>query len=126
MELLETQDPEKKRLLETSEQHRRELEHEVNQIATRGEQVIKNALIIGGTLAITYLLVSQFTKGSSPSTKVKKATPVEAGPSLPVEAEEPTLMSKVGSKVVNAATLMLLEIVREKLTEYFKNHSPKA
>lgn len=123
MELLETQDPEKKRLLETSEQHRRELEREVNQIATRSEQVIKNALIIGGALAVTYLLVTQLTKGTTKSTKVKKATG-ETQPVASIEPEEPTLLSKVGDKVVNAVTLMLLEIAREKLTEYFKNRTP--
>ncbi len=125
MELLETQDPEKKRLLETSEQHRRELEREVHQIATRSEQVIKNALIIGGALAVTYLLVTQLTKSSTTSTKVKKAAP-ETQPVAATEPEEPTLLSKVGSKVVNAATLMLLEIAREKLTDYFKQRTPQA
>jgi hypothetical protein len=126
MELLETQDPEKKRLIETSEQHKRELEREVQQIATRSEQVIKNALIIGGTLAVTYLLVSQFTRSNTSSKKVKKTVASEVPPLAAAEPEEPSIMSKVGSKVVNAATLMLLEIAREKLTEYFKNRTPQA
>jgi hypothetical protein len=125
MELLETQDPEKKRLLETSEQHRRELEREMNQIAERGEQVIKNALIIGGTLAITYLLVTQLTRKTSSSAKEDDTT---SGPesAFAAEPEEPTLLARVGNKVVNAATLMLVEIAREKLTDYFKNRTPQA
>lgn len=125
MELLETQDPEKKRLLETSEQHRRELEREMNQIAERGEQVIKNALIIGGTLAITYLLVTQLTRKPSSSAKGEDATSGPE-PAFAAEPEEPTLLARVGNKVVNAATLMLVEIAREKLTGYFKNRTPQA
>jgi hypothetical protein len=125
MELLETQDPEKKRLLETSDQHRRELEREVNQIAARGERVLKNALIIGGTLAITYLLVTQLTRKNSSSAKAQQVD-AEPQPILTPEFEEPTLLAKVGSKVANAATLMLLEMAREKLTDYFKNRNSEA
>ena len=125
MELLETQDPEKKRLLETSDQHRRELEREVNQIAARGERVLKNALIIGGTLAITYLLVTQLTRKNSSFAKAQQVD-AEPQPILTPESEEPTLLAKVGSKVANAATLMLLEMAREKLTDYFKNRNSEA
>ena len=71
MELLETQDPEKKRLMEESDRHKQELQKEVKAMSDKTEKVVKNALIIGGALAITYLIVSQL--GSSRKKKNKKA-----------------------------------------------------
>jgi len=128
MELLETHDPEKRKLIETSDQHKRELEREVDKIALRGEQVIKNALIIGGALAVTYLVVSRLTRSSSKTIKTKKAAQPETGaaPAVANLPEEPSLLSVVGEKVANAATLILLEVAREKLTEVFKNRSAQS
>lgn len=60
---MQTQDPEKKRLIEESERHKNELQKEVKAMSDKTERAVKNALIIGGTLAITYLIVSQL--GSS-------------------------------------------------------------
>ena len=45
MELLETQDPEKKRLIETSDRHKHELEKEVKSISDKTERVVKNVII---------------------------------------------------------------------------------
>ena len=56
MELLETQDPERRKLIETSDRHKRELEKEVKAMSDKTEQVLKNALIIGGALALTYFM----------------------------------------------------------------------
>ena len=67
MELLETQDPEKKRLIEASDRHKQELQREVKAMSDKTEKVVKNALIIGGTLAVTYLLITQL--GSSKKKK---------------------------------------------------------
>ena len=53
MELLETQSPERRKLLETSERHKRELEKEVKSVSEKTEKAITNALIIGGSLALT-------------------------------------------------------------------------
>ena len=69
MELLETQDPEKRKLLETSNRHRQEMEREIKDISQKTEKVLKNALIIGGALALTYIVVNQL---SSSKTKKKK------------------------------------------------------
>ena len=52
MELLETQDPERRKLLETSDRHKREFEKEVKDMSDKTEKVVKNALIIGGVLAV--------------------------------------------------------------------------
>src|SRR5579871_4936367 len=110
MELLETQDPEKKRLLETSHRHRQEMERELKDISQRSEKVLKNALIIGGALALTYIAVTQLSSSKSKKKKSKKAV---EDIDYEVEDEEPSLFAKMGDKVVNTATLFLLDLAKE-------------
>jgi hypothetical protein len=127
MELLETQDPEKRKLLETSERHRRELEKEVSDISTRTEQVLTNALVVGGAMALTYFVVRQFSKRKSKKKKHKKhkAAPETNGTVDEVQAayipEPPTLISQIGDRLISHATLILVDLAREKLMEYLEN-----
>jgi hypothetical protein len=125
MELLETQDPEKRKLLETSERHRRELEKEVSEISTKTERVLTNALIVGGVLALAYFAVSQFSgKSKKKKSKKHKAPAV----SIDDDAEEqvtgapaqPSMLAEIGTKVVNQATLILIDLAREKLMDYLE------
>ncbi|MCU0419377.1 MAG: hypothetical protein MUC38_06935 [Cyclobacteriaceae bacterium] len=121
MELLEVQDPEKKRLIESSERHKRELEREVKAISERTETIAKNALIIGGVLALTYLLISQAGR-DKPRKRKERALGQEEetedfGPATP------SLLSQIGSRVVDQATLILLDVAKQKLTEFL--HSRK-
>jgi len=128
MELLETQDPEKKRLLETSERHRRELEKGVQDISQRTERVLTNALIVGGVLALSYFAVSQFSKSKSKKKKHKKEGVPSNGDGKveTIETEvavdtSPSLLSEIGTKVINQATLILIELARERLMEYLQS-----
>jgi len=128
MELLETQDPEKKKLLETSERHRRELEKGVQDISQRTERVLTNALIVGGVLALSYFAVSQFSKSKSKKKKHKKeGVPSNSdGKVDTIETEvavdtSPSLLSEIGTKVINQATLILIELARERLMEYLQS-----
>ena len=72
MELLESQDPEKKRLIETSERHKRALEKEVSEITEKTDKMLTNALIIGGSLLATYFVVSAFSGGSKKKKRRRK------------------------------------------------------
>ncbi len=124
MELLETQDPEKKRLIETSLRHKHEMEREVKDISDRSEKMLKNALIIGGALALTYVVVNQL---SSRKVKKKKAKPAKVS-AVEVEEEqehEPSMLSAMGDKLVNTATLFLLDLAKEKLYDYLQNRKSK-
>ena len=118
MELLETQSPERRKLLETSERHKRELEKEMKGVSEKTEKAITNALIIGGSLALTYFVVSQLTK--SKKTKSKKVKTA----SLPDEEETvesqsaPSLVSQIGEKLISQASIILLDMAKEKLSEY--------
>jgi ADP-ribosylglycohydrolase len=125
MELLETQDPEKKKLIEASDRHKHELEKEVKAMADKTERTLKNALIIGGALALTYLVVSQLS--GSKGKKRKKAKAIHNGkeeaPATeqeePIETNSPpSFLSQLGERVATQATVMLLDIAKEKLADY--------
>ena len=134
MELLESQDPEKKKLIETSERHRRELEKEVSDITAKTEKMVTNALIIGGALALTYFVVSGLSgrskKKKHKKLKVKPAQVITDDDDLDEDDDEeeatasfgsliaPSLVAQIGTRVINQATMMLLDIARGKLTEY--------
>jgi hypothetical protein len=129
MELLETQDPDKKRLIEESDRHKYELQKEVKAISDKTEKAVKNALIIGGALAITYLIVSQV--GSSKKKKSKKAKSniaEESNESLEntePSYSPPSFLSQLGDRVVSQATVVLLDIAKDKLAEYLNNRKTK-
>lgn len=124
MELLETQDPEKRRLLETSHRHRQEMEREIKDISEKSEKVLKNALIIGGALALTYLVVNHLSASKSKKRKLKNKT-IEGELEEDQEDETPSLLSKMGDKAMNMATLFLLDLAKDKLSEYLQQRKSK-
>jgi hypothetical protein len=130
MELLETQDPEKKRLIESSDRHKLELQRELNAISDKTEANIKNALIIGGTLAVTYLLVSKLGSSSKLKRKKVKSKAVssvddEEATSVEGPAPIPTFLSQLGENLASHATIILLDIAKEKLAEYLVKRKMK-
>jgi hypothetical protein len=129
MELLESNDP-KLELLKKSAKHRQDLEDEVRLISAKTERIITNALIIGGTLAAAYVLVRQFS-GPSKKRKVKsqKLKVVHAAPAEAAEVEEesfaPGIMSQVGQAIASQATVFLLGLAKEKLSEFLQGQFEK-
>ena len=124
MELLESQDPEKKKLIESSERHRQEMERQVKDISDRSEKMLKNALIIGGALALTYVVVSQLSSTKTKNKKAKKAKASIQGTEED-ENESPSVLSQMGDKFISAATLFLLDLAKEKLADYLQNKRSK-
>lgn len=125
MELLETQDPEKRKLIEASDRHKHEMEREVKALTDKTEKVLKNALIIGGALALTYIVVSALSSSKSKKKKVK--APIQKVEeddqpiiSTAVASAENSLLSQLGTKLVNTATLVLLDMAKDKLSEFLK------
>jgi Icc-related predicted phosphoesterase len=132
MELLETQDPEKKRLIEASDRHKHEIEKEVKELSDKTERIVKNALIIGGTLAVTYLLVSSLTsrrKKKKIKSKINRAVASESDDSEADVASAsfapPSILSQLGERFATQATAVLLGIAKDKLTEYLSNRKQK-
>ncbi|MBS1544949.1 MAG: hypothetical protein JST14_15035 [Bacteroidetes bacterium] len=132
MELLETQDPDKKRLVESSDRHKRALEKEIGQLTEKTDRVLTNALIIGGSLALTYFIVSSL---ASRKRKKRKAATIQAAANAGesssgvLESGEddaaPSFINKLGAKILDQATLMLLSLAREKLAEYLETRKSR-
>ena len=121
MELLETQDPEKKKLIETSDRHKKALEKELGEMQEKTDRMLTNALIIGGTLAVTYFVISALSKGRKKKKKNKIAQAQVNGAETDNDEEEdhePSVLGLIGTRVLNEATAILLSLAKEKLAEY--------
>jgi hypothetical protein len=131
MELLEPNDY-KRELLKKSALHKSELEDEVKQISDRTQRVITNALIIGGTLAVTYFLVKQFS-GSKSKVKSKAKKTKIASENIEEEDDDevtqssgvPAIVSQIGTVLVSQASMLLLSLAKEKLSEYLDSQAEK-
>ena len=129
MEIFESQDPEKIRLMDEVKKHKESMTDDVRMISERTEKIITHAIIIGGALALTYVLVRQFS-GSKQAGKKKKSKTVKLvtqTPGEPAEEEEEgnsdgnSLIAQIGTKIANEATLFLLNLAKEKLNEYLQS-----
>ena len=122
MELLETQDPEKKKLIETSDRHKKALEKELGEMKEKTDRMLTNALIIGGTLAITYFVISSLSKRKKKKKKNKivqaQANGTETTEDIEEEDQGPSIIGQIGTRVLNEATAVLLDLAKEKLAEY--------
>lgn len=124
MEILESQDPEKKRLMDEAKKHQAALVNNVHAATDRTQQIVTNALIIGGALALTYVLVSQLSGGKSKKKKsktVKLVTQAPAESAAADEEEDESLLTQIGTKIANEATVLLLNLAKEKLAEYLNS-----
>ena len=126
MELLETQDPERKKLIETSDRHKRAMEKEVDELTKKTDRMLMNALIIGGSLAVTYFLIGSIAKRKKKKKK-KVGLASAASPEGPAvqadeqEDDEPSVITKVGNHLLQQATMLLLDLAKDKLMEYLES-----
>lgn len=127
MELLERQDPEKKKLIESSERHKRALEKEVGDMRAKTDKMITNALIIGGSLALTYFVVSSLYSSKKKKRKAKAAVASAAtdGNEEQAEDDSPSILANIGTQVLNQATVLLLGIAKEKLADYLQSRKTR-
>jgi Icc-related predicted phosphoesterase len=129
MELLETTDPEKKRLIEATDRHKHELQRDVKAISDKTENAVKNALIIGGSLALTYLLVSQL--GGRKKKKSKKKQALQGNEenddieNLESVNSTPSMFAQLSERAISMASVMLLDIAKDKLAEYLQNRKSR-
>ncbi|MBL7848706.1 MAG: hypothetical protein JNL40_14650 [Cyclobacteriaceae bacterium] len=129
MELLETQDPERKRLLETSDHHKRAMEKELSELTQKTDRVLKNALIIGGSLALTFVVITALSKRRK---KKKKKLALQAAeqPGItqteePEEDDSPSFINQMGHQLLNQASVILLDLARQGLKEYLASRNTK-
>jgi hypothetical protein len=131
MELLESDDP-KTHLLRKAASQKQALTEEVKLISDKTEKVIKTALIVGGTLAATYLIYNLLSDGSSKKKKKKikvvRAAVEDGGEEEGVDAKDSVVsgvIAKVGTALASQATVFLLSLAKEKLAEYLNNRAVK-
>jgi hypothetical protein len=128
---LETDDPVKSKLLKKSAQYREDLEDETKAISERTEKIIKNAVIIGGSLALAYFLYNQFSTSKKKKTKAKKVASLQSAVNDVVEEEEEEtsgpakILSQIGTALVSQASVFLLSMAKEKLSEYLQAQAEK-
>ena len=131
MEFLESQDPEKKKLIEASERHKRALEKGVSDLTTDTQKLLKNALIVGGVLVASYLVVRGLSSSGEKKKKRKKARVTLLSPSVSKTSDDdddyeevPTgggLLAGIGANLANQATVILVDMARQKLMEFLES-----
>jgi hypothetical protein len=131
MELRETDDPVKGQLLKKSAMHRQKLEEEVKLISDQTQKILTNAVIVGGALALTYVLVTQLTGSSESKKKPKRIAPKTSLAEsddiaiISPEPEPPGIVSQIGAALASQATIFLLTLAKEKLAEYLQSQKEK-
>jgi hypothetical protein len=127
----ETDDPIKSTLLKKSAQYRDELEEEAKVISERTEKIIKNAVIVGGSLALAYFLYTSFASSKKKkSRKEKSLQATTAAPGIEVDEEEEEsspnkVLSQIGAALISQASVFLLSMAKEKLSEYLQAQAEK-
>lgn len=128
--MLDSDDPIKGQLLRKSAQHREQLEEDVKLISDKTQKMITNALIVGGALAATYFIISSFSSKSKKKKKLKKVRLVrdEQGEHAVLAEDEPQtpgIVSQLGTALASQATVMLLNLAKEKLDEFMQSQAAK-
>jgi len=136
MKTLETDDPIKSQLLQKASLQREELADDVKAISERTEKMLINALIVGGVLGLTYLAVRGFS-GRKAKRKRRVKAIIKAEKSAPaIDASEEgnyesppsvvaAMMSQIGSAIATQATVILLDLAKEKLAEFLHAQAEK-
>lgn len=128
MELLEKNDPEKMAMVSRVNQKKTDLEEKARALAGQTDKVILNAVAIVGALAITFIIVRNIAGKSDKKSKKEKADSAPAAQDS--SGTEPSLLATIGSRIAEGATIFLLGLAKDKLTEYLKsrqqeNENPK-
>ena len=128
MEILERQDPEKKKLMDEVSYHKRQLESGAKEVSRQTEKLLANAVIIGATVTLSYLLYRSLAGGSKKSKKSEAASLIGEAPtevSTPVSTEQHSrtskILSDIGNRIAEEATLFLLNMAKEKLIAYLES-----
>lgn len=129
MELLETND-DKDLLVKQTEKYKKQLNEEFKSISQNTEKIVTKAVIIGGTLAVTYVVARMFFKSSSKRKSRKKFqalnADVEATEGASVQKDsEPGVVSQIGSALAAQATVFLLSLAKDKLAAYIQSQFTK-
>ncbi|MEQ9593700.1 MAG: hypothetical protein RLN86_13935 [Cyclobacteriaceae bacterium] len=124
MEHLETYEEEKRRLIENSQRHKEELAEQLKEITAHSKKLTTNALVIGGSLILTYLVVRQFAGGKTRNKKNKNKKKQQEDEEDEVEQHSSvtsSIFSQVGDALITHASIILLDLAKEKLSNYLES-----
>lgn len=136
MKTLETDDPIKSQLLQKATHQREELADDVKALSERTEKMLTNALIVGGSLMLGYLIVKGLSGRKSRRKKKGKVTHKPAQASLVIDDTEEevfesspsvvgSMLTHIGSAIATQATVILLDLAKEKLAEFLQAQAEK-
>lgn len=115
MELLETADPDKKRLMDEVRKRRQQLDAEAGALARKSSKKLSNALMIAGVLVGSYLIYRAISK----SRKTEKSKEAQTGLD---KSAAPGSVSKsgnsMGSRLAQLAVVFLLNLARERVAAW--------
>lgn len=94
-----------------------EMEEEAAKLSNQSDKMIKNALIIGGALVVTFFVVRSLT-GKSSKKNDKELNPQDSSDQEPAGS---SMISEIGSRVAEAAVVFLLGLAKEQLSGYLKS-----
>ena len=115
MELLETADPEKKRLMDEVRKRREQLDAEAGSLARKSNRQLSNALMIAGVLVGSYLIY----RAISGSRKSQKDQPVRDGAEKKASSETSRKSANtMGSRLAQLAVVFLLNLARERVAAW--------
>lgn len=117
MELMEGTDKERSLLLQKINQKKSEIEEEATKLTRQSEKMIRNALVIGGALVVTFFVVRSLTAKSSK----KDENDSIMTDSAEKESKGSSLISEIGSRIAEAAVVFLLGLAKEQLSGYLKS-----
>lgn len=127
MEILDDGDL-KRDLMKKSEHHRQELKGDFRLITENTEKIVTNALVIGGSLALTYFLVTRLTGSDRKKRKKGKQKVLYVQPEAAQEQvvvhepvpSEPGIVQQLTTAIASQASVFLLNLAKEKLTEFIQ------
>lgn len=124
MELMEATD-DKSLLVRKTAKHKQQLQDEFSSVTQGTEKIIVNAIVISGTLAVTYIIARQFFKSKTKRGGRKKLKKVrdegeQAVAQMADKSSQPGIVSQIGSALAAQATVFLLDLAKDKLSGYLK------
>jgi len=76
-------------------------------------------------LALTYIVVNQLSSFKRKKRKQKKDKEIDNLVSEEPADESPSMLSQMGDKALNMATVLLLDLAKDKLSEYLQHRKSK-
>lgn len=102
-----------------SEAIKEDMEVELSKTRTMAEQVLKQALLVGGGFAVSYFLVKKlFSSGKPSRTTYEKENRIEKNRSKTIGS---SLKERFFGEVSHQVSLFLLDLIREKTMDYLKH-----